>query len=190
MKRKILLFSILTICVATLAAGSLAYFTAEDTVHNVITSGGIDIDLLEWANEEKTEEFPSEGVTGVMPGAEITKIVEVKNTGSNEAWIRVKAVKDIHLAQGVEGDVNLGLMVLDFDTEKWTEKDGYYYYKEPLASGETTTPLFASVTFDVKMDNRYQGSTATVDVVAQAVQIANNGDTVMDAKGWPKDNQE
>ena len=46
------------------------------------------------------------------------------------------------------------------------------------------------MTFDVKMDNRYQGSTATVDVVAQAVQTANNGDTVMDAKGWPKDNQE
>lgn len=52
MKRKILLFSILTICVATLAAGSLAYFTAEDTAHNVITSGGIDIDLLEWADRK------------------------------------------------------------------------------------------------------------------------------------------
>lgn len=190
MKRKILFLSILAICVATLAAGSLAYFTAEDTAHNVITSGGIDIELLEWADEERKEEFQSTGVTGVMPGAEITKIVEVKNIGGNEAWIRVKAVKDITLADGVEGDVELGLMLLDFDTEKWTEKDGYYYYNEPLDPGVTTAPLFASVTFDVKMDNRYQNSTATVDVLAQAVQTANNGKTVLEAQGWPAENQQ
>lgn len=36
------------------------------------------------------------------------------------------------------------------------------------------------------MGNEYQNATATVNVSAQAVQNANNGDTVMDAKGWPK----
>ena len=36
------------------------------------------------------------------------------------------------------------------------------------------------------MGNEYQGATATVDVLAQAVQTAHNGDTVVDAQGWPK----
>ena len=35
------------------------------------------------------------------------------------------------------------------------------------------------------MGNEYQGATATVDIVAQAVQTANNGATVEDATGWP-----
>lgn len=64
-------------------------------------------------------------------------------------------------------------------------KDGYYYYKEALKPGEVTAPIFTAVTFKPEMGNEYQNATATVDVSAQAVQTANNGDTVMDAKGWP-----
>ena len=39
MKRKLLLLSVLAICVATLAAGTLAYFSADGTARNVITTG-------------------------------------------------------------------------------------------------------------------------------------------------------
>ena len=190
MKRKLFVIAVIALCLSLMAAGTLAYFTAEDTAHNVITSGGIDIELKEWADKDKTEPFPAHGVSGVMPGAEVTKIVEVENTGSGEAWVRVKVTKDIQLAEGVQGDVDLGLLLLDFDEESWTEKDGYYYYNEPLAPGETTEPLFASVAFAPTMDNRYQNSTATVDVSAYAVQTANNGETVVEAKGWPAPGEE
>ena len=47
MKRKLLILSVLAICLSTLAAGTLAYFTAEDKAHNVITTGGIDITVQE-----------------------------------------------------------------------------------------------------------------------------------------------
>ena len=164
MKRKLFVIAVIALCLSLMAAGTLAYFTAEDTAHNVITSGGIDIELKEWADKDKTEPFPAHGVSGVMPGAEVTKIVEVENTGSGEAWVRVKVTKDIQLAEGVQGDVD----------------------NEPLAPGETTDPLFASVAFAPTMDNRYQNSTATVDVSAYAVQTANNGETVLEAKGWPE----
>ena len=53
MKRKLLILSVLAICVAIVAAGTLAYFTAEDTAHNVITTGGVDIELKEGADEAK-----------------------------------------------------------------------------------------------------------------------------------------
>ena len=185
MKRRIFLIAVITIILSLTALGSWAYFTAEDTAHNVITSGNIDIQLLEWADEARSEAFPTEGISGVMPGTAVTKIVEVKNTGAGDAWVRVRAVKNIVLADGIDSNVDLGLMVLDFDTEKWVERDGYFYYILPLAPGETTVPLFASVTFDEKMDNRYQNATATVDVDVFAVQAANNGSTVLDAQGWP-----
>ena len=181
MKRKLLILSVLAICIATLAAGTLAYFTSEGKAHNVITTGGVEIAVQEWADEDK--QTPFEDLKGIMPGMTVTKIAEIKNTGASDAWVRVKVEKNIKL-QG-KGTPDTGLVELTLNTTDWTEKDGYYYYKEALKPGEVTAPIFTAVTFKPDMGNEYQGATATVDIVAQAVQTANNGDTVMDAKGWP-----
>ena len=181
MKRKLLILSVLAICIATLAAGTLAYFTSEGKAHNVITTGGVEIAVQEWADEEKTKPF--EDLTGIMPGMTVTKIAEVKNTGASDAWVRVKVEKNIKL-QG-EGAPDTGLVELTLNTADWTEKDGYYYYTKVLKPGEVSAPIFTAVTFKPDMGNEYQNATATVDVTAQAVQTANNGATVMDAQGWP-----
>lgn len=181
MKRKILILSVLAICIATLAAGTIAFFTAEGKAHNVITTGGVEIAVQEWADVEKTKPF--EDLTGVMPNTTVTKIAEIKNTGASDAWVRVKVEKNIKL-QG-EGTPDTGLVELTINTTDWTEKDGYFYYTKALKPGEVTAPIFTAVTFKADMGNEYQNATATVDVSAQAVQTANNGDTVMDAKGWP-----
>ena len=113
MKRRLFAGAVIVMCLSLLGFGTLAYFTAEDTAHNVITSGDIDIELQEWADEEKTIPFPEEGISGVMPGTETTKIVEVKNTGSNPAYIRVAVEKKIALADGVQGEPDSGLMEID-----------------------------------------------------------------------------
>ena len=182
MKRKLLILSVLAICIATLAAGTLAYFTSEGKAHNVLTTGGVEIAVQEWADEEKTKSF--EDLTGIMPGMTVTKIAEIKNTGASDAWVRVKVEKNIKL-QG-EGTPDTALVELNLNLTDWTQgKDGYLYYNKVLKPGEVTEPLFTAVTFNVTMGNEYQNATATVDVVAHAVQTANNGDTVMDAKGWP-----
>lgn len=182
MKRKLLILSVLAICVAILAAGSLAYFTSEGKAHNVITSGGVEIAVQEWADEGRTTPF--EDLTGVMPDTTVTKIAEIKNTGASDAWVRVKVEKNIKL-QG-EGTPNTALVELKLNIADWTEKDGYYYYTKALKPGEVTAPIFTAVTFNATMGNEYQNATATVDVSAQAVQTANNGATAMDAQGWPK----
>ena len=182
MKRKLLILSALAVCLATLAAETLAFFTAEGKAHNVITTGGVKIELLEWADTGRTKPFKDK--TGAMPGAEIVKIVEIKNTGASDAWVRVKVEKSIKL-QG-EGKPDTDLVKLTLNTADWTEKAGYYYYTEALKPGEVTKPIFTGVTFNADMGNEYQNATATVDVSAQVVQTANNGATVMDAQGWPK----
>ena len=183
MKRKLLILSALVICIAILAAGSLAYFTAEDKAHNVITTGGVKIAVHEWADKEKTEPF--ENPTGVMPNTTVTKIAEIKNVGASDAWVRVKVDKNIVLkVEGVTPDTSL--VELTRNSADWTEKDGYFYYNAVLKPGDVTAPIFTAVTFKADMGNEYQNATATVDVFAQAVQTANNGATVMAAQGWPK----
>ena len=175
-------------CLSIVASGTLAYFTASETAHNVITSGGVDIRLHEFSERGNEELVPWQDVDGVMPGAEISKIVTVENTGASDAWVRVKVDKTIILADGDKGKPEV--MKLDIKDAFWTEQDGYYYYNDPLAPGETTPPLFTIVTFDPKMGNEYQGSTAHIDVKADAVQVANNpveGNNVLDAQGWPKE---
>ena len=181
MKRKLLILSVLAICIATLAAGTLAYFTSEGKAHNVITTGGVKIAVQEWADENK--QTPFENLEGIMPGMTVTKIAEIKNTGASDAWVRVKVEKSIKLKG--EGTPDTGLVELALNTADWTEKDGYYYYTKVLKPGEVTAPIFTAVTFKPDMGNEYQNATATVDVTAQAVQTANNGATVMDAQGWP-----
>ena len=182
MKKKLLMLSAVAICLAIFAAGSLAYFTSQDTAHNVITTGGVEITLQEWADEAKTTPFKD--LTGVMPNTTVTKIAEIRNTGASDAWVRVKVEKNIKL-QG-DGTPDTGLVELKLNTVDWTEKDGYYYYNKILKPGEITAPIFTAVSFAADMGDEYQDAAATVDVFAQAVQTANNGDTVLTAQGWPQ----
>ena len=185
MKKKTTVIALIVICLSLLAYGTLSYFTAKDTGHNVITTCGIDIELQEWANTDKTEAFPADGVSGVMPGTTVTKIAEVKNTGSSAAYVRAKADKKVILADESIGDASP--VTIDFNTTDWTLKDGYYYYNKALEPGKTTEPLFTKVSFDKNMSNTYQNSKAIVDVSAYATQAANNGSDPLTAQGWPED---
>ena len=147
MKRKLLILSVLAICVAMLAGGTLAFFTSEDKAHNVITTGGVEITLQEWADEAKTTPFKD--LTGVMPNTTVTKIAEIRNTGASDAWVRVKVEKNIRL-QG-DGTPDAGLVELKLNTVDWTEKDGYYYYNKILKPGEATAPIFTAVILPPQM---------------------------------------
>lgn len=198
MKRKIFILSILVICVASLAAGSLAYFTADGTAHNVITTGGVGIQLIEKTKSGDTlVDFPEEGLSGILPGASASKIVSVKNTGTAEAWIRVSVTMNMTGSDKTPLPTELSgadgmIPVITFKANgDWTKgEDGYYYYKAPVAAGGATTTLFDEVHFAKEMGNEYQNCTANLIVSAQAVQTANNGETVQQAKGWPAENQE
>ena len=189
MKRKLLLLSVMVICIAIAAVGTLAFFNTDAVAHNVITTGGVNIELHEYADKECTTDYDT-NKTGIMPGMTVDKYARIALAeGSADAWIRVKFEKKITFAAGNEHaqgkTPNLDLVELTMP-EGWIDgEDGWYYLEAPLT--RSNTPVFAltSVTFNKTMGNEYQGATATVDIVAQAVQKANNGDTVKDAKGWP-----
>lgn len=191
--KKFLTAIALLLCLFCVAYGTWAYFTAEEHVTNVITTGKIDITLIESGDVK----WPAEKLTGVMPGQTIAKKVEVENVdGAADAWVRVKVDKMIDVE-----DADLSLIELDINTDSWLDgQDGYYYYKEPLKSGKKTEPLFSTVNISKNMDNRYQGCSTSIEVSAQAVQVKNNDlnaggaqvaklETTADIaaiQGWPK----
>ena len=120
-----------------------------------------------------------------MPETTVTKIVEIKNTGVSDAWVRVMVDKKIVLPTGsVTPDASL--VELACNTADWTEKDGYYYYNKPLKSGECTEPLFTQVIFGKELGNEYMNATVVIKVHAQTVQCKNNGTSALDAMGWPE----
>lgn len=185
MKRKRFACALLLLLVSVSAYGTVAYFTAEGAARNVITAARhFGIEIVESAVKEDGTQIPFENVSGVMPGCEVSKIAQVRNTGEADAYIRVQAESRILLAQGVEGTADPHLVSLDFNRVDWTERDGYYYYDRALKPGELTAPLFTTVTFASTMDCRYQNCTVVIDVNAYATQSANNGAVPWNAQGW------
>jgi len=196
MKLKAFVLALLLILLGTASVGTLAYFTADETVHNVITSGGVDITLYETIDENGTP-WPEEGVDGVMPGEDVPKIVFIKNTGASDAWVRIRLTTVVTLSDGKTRqdflpDGTPAVVYNLTNTSMWFDgKDGYYYYRKPLEPGASTEPIIDFVNFSPAMANEYQNCTAEVEVKAYAVQVANNpipadGD-ITDVKGWPAD---
>lgn len=186
MRKKVIVIAILAICLAIAAYGTVAYFTYEDTATNVIVAGNVRIALRQWRQTEEGARENFDGPLKVLPGTAVSKIVEVENTGSRPAWIRISVETAITLAEGVTGEVDTALVSFTVDTEHWTLRDGFYYYERPLQAGEVTAPLFTQVVFAENMDNQYQDSTATLTIQAQATQVDHNGETIWEAAGWPE----
>ncbi len=197
LKWKTLVLALLLALLGTVSAGTLAYFTAEETAHNVITSGGVKIDLIETIDKPTEDGTPFEKVEGVMPGVDVPKIVFVKNTGAAKAWIRIKLTTTVTLSDDKTQlnklpDGTAAVTYAIKNTDLWLDgKDGYYYYRDPVDAGELTKPIIESVKFAPAMGNEYQNCTATVDVSAQAVQVANNplpeSGIHAEISGWPKE---
>lgn len=182
MKKKILFLAALVLICAILATGTLAYFTTRAVMHNVITTNGISIDLVEKMLDDD-DLVPWEDQEGVMPGMDVSKIVWVENREA-DAFIRVKVDVSATAADGTPLDPDF--LTIDYDAENWTLRGGWYYYNDPVPQGGKTTVLFDKVIFDgPKMDNSYQNATIEIEVSAQAVQAANNGHSALNASGWP-----
>lgn len=190
MKRNKRIIAVLAITsiLAVMVFQTLAFFTAEDTALNRVTMGNVALILNDDTINPETEElepFPVEGFDLVMPGDVIDKIVSVTNDGANPIWVRIRLDRSILLA-GEAADVDFNVLGLDLNDEDWTEGvDGWFYYNEVLAPGETTENLFTQVTFPTSLGNEFMNAEVEIDVLAQGVQSQNNGLTVQEAAGWP-----
>lgn len=188
MKRRIAAVALIVVCLSILAYNSLAYFTAEDTAHNVITAGAVEISVKEWQQtEDGLVPYPKNTPITVMPGTGVSKIVTVKNHDA-QSFIRAKLEVTVTDVNGEELPFKMDdeIILLAMNTKDWTQKDGWWYYSSSVDPDTATQPLMTEVKFDgLNMTNEYQNCIVQIDVTAQAVQAANNADTALEAAGWP-----
>lgn len=130
----------LTLTAGISAGTAMAYFTTYTEA-----SGGVTLDM---------------GFSETVPEEEFsnwTKHVSVKNTGDYECFIRVKALAGEKYQDG--------LQYIDSDG-KWTPGEGgYYYYKDPVAPGESTSVL------DIRIDSKETETSFNVVVVQESTKV-------------------
>lgn len=103
MKKKVISIALVIALIAVIAVGSFAYFTDTKSATNTFTQGNVKIDLQEGTKMEGQETqanltdwattYPNGAV--LMPGTSkdgnaVSKIITVKNTGNNDAWVWVE----------------------------------------------------------------------------------------------------
>ena len=191
MKKRIFAIAVIVICLAVVGYGTLAFFTDEAVAHNVITTGGVDVEI----HETTSQGLPFKDVSGVMPGKSVSKIVQVKNTGDADAWVRVKVEvktdpEGLPLTIQDKQDETVNAFRMDYNLgsgeQQWVDGgDGYYYYNSPVDVDGITTALFENVEFAPQMGNEYQNCKVMINIFAEAVQVKNNGTSVLTAAGWP-----
>lgn len=181
-KRRILAIALIAIGLSAVATGTYAYFVAEETAYNVITTGALFMDLVEETEDGKP--WPEEGIKDVIPCMDVGKVVYVENKGGVPFFTRIQKETTVIPAPGVTAELTDEYISVDINTEHWIEQDGFYYYYRILQPGEKTEPLFTKVIFAPEMTNDYQNSTVEVYVLAQAVQSDNNGYDPLMALGW------
>lgn len=192
MKKKILYIAAILICLSIISGGTYAYYTSSDTARNVITSGDVEVVVVEQQSVDGSfQPYPPNPIP-VMPTDEISKIVSAQSLRDTQAaWVRMNYTLNVYNAKkeklDIPADELAKAIIIEPKGSKWTMKDGWWYYTDAIKDGEVTEPLFESVKFSgPEMDNRYQLCTVVIDVSVQAVQKAHNGSTVMDAQGWPE----
>ena len=117
---------------------------------------------------DRLKAFPEEGITGVMPGSTVSKIVSIRNTGRSDAWIRVRVSIEVKDGEGLPLDT--GVVGFTVEGPWFNGEDGYYYYSEAVPAERETQVLFREVRFDPDMGNEYQNCTAYIKIEAEAVQ--------------------
>jgi len=187
MKKKLLVLAALAMCAAIITTGSYAFFRAVGTGHNIITTGRVGIAILNrlglGGSSALVEDFPEEGVK-LLPGDTVYSSVSVRSTEEEPIWVRVY----VNIAASGSFDPQ-PFLILDVDTVNWIAGgDGYYYYKEPLQKDAATEPLIRAISVSGEMGDAYQGCAIGLEIMAEAVQQANNpapnGDVTAVA-GWP-----
>ena len=129
MKKKILTVALVLVLIAIMVSGTLAYFTDNDEVTNTFTIGSVKIEIYENDNATTSDTISLGKLTPVVketPSDDVSyinKVVDVKNIGANDAYIRTHIAVPTAL---------IDYLQLDVTTDGWT-------YNGTLVGSSTAT---------------------------------------------------
>lgn len=199
-KRKALVIALAVCLAAIVSMGTLAWFTAQDTITNEFFIANSEDDPDEifsvdvWEKTDPDGEKDQDGheYPNILPGDDFYKEVNIENTGSYDQYIRATVtVSDASVWQAVFGTVYVPLTEIATDLSDdftlWSvvynaDEDALIYvlyYDEILpAEGEDIANLFTNIHIPEAMD-RFQAAELAgsfdITVVADAVQTKNVG---------------
>ena len=187
-KKVVLTAALFLVTVLTFTFSTMAYFSDSVTaMGGGIKTGDASVHVIDTMD---ASELLPDGSMWIMPGYQVARSVAVKNVGTLPVYVRVRVSSVIALAeamQGRENEIDPSLVKLDINTEYWLLQGDYYYHRYPVLGGNTTMPLFTTVTFDKLMGNLYKDSSIQLEFTTHAVQANNNGTSFLDAAGWPEE---
>ncbi len=166
---------ILLAIIFTLSVGfTLAEWKIQNNTVNLISMGSVKGRIL--------EEYEQGQI--VNPSATVNKVVNVKNTGTIDANVRVKIKKawgDNRDENGkliVNTDLSTDNIIINYNKKDWyyNEEDGYFYFKGVLAPNEVTPSLLDSFVVEGSTtDSSYAGKTADIVVSMEIIQAGGDG---------------
>ncbi len=156
-RRLLLVVGALALLAVVTAGGTLAYIaTVSQPVSNQFTPAQASIEVQQDTGS-------------------IQHNITVSNTGTAYVYVRVALVSQTMAENGTDYTLDDGAALQDLALNYgWALYEGYYYYTQPLAPGQTTPDLLASALVS--------GDDQTVVALAQCVQ-SEPVDAVMDAWG-------
>ena len=196
-KKKIQALAVAGVLTVGVVGGTLAWFTSQDSVKNTFNTGA--------SNDENgngikiVEELTPP--TDMLPGDEVNKDVQVKNTATYDQFVKVKltptfvevgkdgsrnAIKQREiineLGQKQTYTLDTSKIILNFtgnlkadkSNGSWVKDGEYYYYMGKVKPSELTSMLLDSVTLDNKAGNEYRGLVFDIDVEAKSTQASND----------------
>lgn len=164
------MYILVVILILIMCVSGIYAFTNSTIVNvkNELNTGVVKIELNEYSkNVDGTESLYNDVNLNVLPGQVISLIPRISNLGDS-SYVRAKigySNSDNSTATLTQDEIN-GI------STKWLKKGDYWYYTEPLKSGENVD-IFSSVTIPANLSNDYQGKEFKLDITAEAVQAEN-----------------
>lgn len=188
MKKKVLIGAIIVAVLAIVVSTSLAYFTAQDKATNVFTVGSVKIEVYE--NDEATDSDVIEfgRLTPVVnvddPAADVSyidKVIDIKNTGSNDAYIRTHIALPTALVDYLHLDISESGWTRQADSTATVDGVDYtvytYDHAAAVTKGEFTAELLQGVYLgaDVDLEENADGDLCFILRDTNGNKIADSG---------------
>ena len=180
-ENQIRLLIVLGLTMLLAISGTVAYFTASETAHNIVSARGVSVEIYEYASPDGSKPFSD--LSNIATDVTYSKIPYVENIDIEPVWVRSKIIlkRKLGNVETIIDDYS-SLMKIGGKSDKWTfAEDGFYYYNSALAGGEKTEPLFKTVRFKDDLDNTYMDALFSLTVSVEATQSANNGTSAINA---------
>ena len=147
-KKKHIWISIAAALALCLTAMTTAFLTRQLVTDNILTFGSLKLALHQTTLTTDDGEIPVSEDTpfNITSDNKVSRIFRAENVGSHPMYVRIAVSMEGTTSQGDTFDAD-EMVSYELNEDDWLYRDGWYYYRQPLAPDETTEELMTQVIF-------------------------------------------